>query len=226
MTFAACVDLLFGSLMVLAWLAVAKSNSCIHNLFLIIPPHGPAAFPPALNWNNLSGRPQRILSFSRNSLFTAIFAYRSTKNECMSCSSRQRWTIPNLGRVLIRKDHFWSNKKVLSSTRDSPECLWIILFTLHYVRVGKDKGVEYRSMEKTQWKTHKIKCNLVDRTCYNRSRRYTLTFQHGLEDRRKLNINNHSNITHHRCLERRCTWKGSSTTAGVEPANRISGPFL
>lgn len=31
---------------------------------------------------------------------------------------------------------------------------------------------------------------------YKRLRRYTLTFQHGLEDRRKLNINNHSTITH------------------------------
>lgn len=123
-TFAARVDLLFGSVKVLAWLAVTKSNSWIHNLFLIISPHGSAAFPPALNWNNLPacGRPQRILSLSPHSLFTAVFAYHPGKNECTICFSRQYWTIPNLGRVLIRKDQFWPNKKVLSSTRDSTEC--------------------------------------------------------------------------------------------------------
>lgn len=90
-TFAASMVLLLGSIVVLAWLAVAKSNSCIHNLFLIIPPHGPAAFPPVLNWNNLPacGRQQRIVSLLPNSLFTATFAYRFTQNECMICSSRQ-----------------------------------------------------------------------------------------------------------------------------------------
>lgn len=62
--------------------STVSSDSCIQNLFLIISPHGLAAFPPALNWKNLpaGGRPQRILSLSPDSLFTAMLASCSGKN--------------------------------------------------------------------------------------------------------------------------------------------------
>lgn len=107
LTFTTCADLLFGGVMAPAWSAVTAASKTYFWSF----PHMDLQHFHLL-WTGKTC--QRVDAHREFSLYRPI----ALLQPClllvpvrMLCSSRQRWTIPDLGRVLTRKDPSWPNKK-------------------------------------------------------------------------------------------------------------------